>query len=94
MYIQIFDWDEINENHILDHGVTISEVTEAILFCRPLYQRGRENKYITYVITEDGRYLFVVFVIKGSGRIRVITARDMTKKEKRYYKKRIGGEVI
>lgn len=90
MYIRSFDWDEKNENHILEHGVTISEVEEAILLRRPFYQRGREDKYIAYVITEEGRYLFMVFVIKGGGRIRIITARDMTKKEKRYYRKRMG----
>lgn len=90
MYIHNFDWDEKNENHILEHGVTISEAEEAILLYRPFYQRGRENKYIAYVITGEGRYLFIVFTVKGGGYIRVITARDMTKKEKRYYKKRMG----
>lgn len=89
MYVRSFDWDEINENHILDHGVTISEVEESILLCRPFYQRGREDRYIAYVTTEEGRYLFIVFTAKGGGCIRVITARDMTKKEKRYYKKRM-----
>ncbi|PIW67207.1 MAG: hypothetical protein COW10_06915, partial [Candidatus Omnitrophica bacterium CG12_big_fil_rev_8_21_14_0_65_42_8] len=56
----------------------------------PFYQRSKEGKYIAYAITEEGRYLFIVFVIKDSGRIRVISARDMNEKEKRYYKKREG----
>lgn len=56
----------------------------------PLYQRSREGKYIAYGATEDGRYLFIVFVIKDNSRIRVISARDMNKSEKRYYKKRKG----
>ena len=88
MYIRAFDWDEKNENHIAEHEVTVFEVEEAILFCKPLYQGSREGKYVAYAITEDGRYLFMVFVIKGSGRIRVSSARDMSEKEKRYYKKR------
>ncbi len=88
MRIQSFDWDEKNENHIAEHGVGVFEVEEAILFSRPFYQRSREGKYIAYSVTEEGRYLFIVFVIKGSGRIRVISARDMIEKEKRYYKKR------
>lgn len=90
MYISSFDWDEENESHIAEHGVAIFEVEEAILFCKPFYQRGREGKYIAYAVTKDGRYLFIVFVIKGSGKIRVISARDMAEKEKSYYKKRKG----
>jgi len=90
MHIHSFDWDEKNENHIAEHGVAISEIEEAILFGQPFYQRSREGKYIAYGVTEEGRYLFIVFVIKGSGRIRVISARDMAENEKRYYKKRKG----
>ena len=90
MHIHSFEWDEKNENHIAEHGVAIFEIEEAILFGKPFYQRSREGKYITYGLTEEGRHLFIVFIIKGSGRIRVISARDMTEKEKRYYKKRRG----
>jgi len=90
MHIHSFDWDEKNENHIAEHGIAIFEVEEAILFSKPFYQRSKEGKYIAYAITEEGRYLFIVFVIKDSGRIRVISARDMNEKEKRYYKKRKG----
>lgn len=90
IYIRGFDWDEENENHIDNHGVSVSEVEEAILFCKPFYQRSREGKYVAYAITEDGRYLFIVFVIKDRGLIRVISARDMKERERRYYKKRKG----
>jgi len=90
MHIHSFDWDEKNENHIAEHGVAIFEVEETILFSKPFYQRTREDKYIAYGVTEEGRCLFIVFVTKGSGRIRVISARDMTEKEKHYYKKRKG----
>lgn len=90
MYIHSFDWDEKNESHIARHGVVIFEVEEAILFNKPFYQRSREGKYVAYAVTEEGRYLFIVFAIKGRGRIRVITARDMSEKEKHYYRKRRG----
>lgn len=66
-----------------------SNIVATVLLCRPFYQRGRENKYIAYATTGEGRYLLIVFAVKGGGYIRVITARDMTKKEKRYYKKRM-----
>lgn len=90
MHIHSFDWDEKNENHIAEHGVAIFEAEEVILFSSPFYQRSREGKYIAYGVTEEERHLFIVFVIRGSGRIRVISARDMSEKEKRYYKKRRG----
>jgi len=90
MHIHSFDWDAKNENHIAEHGISISEVEEAVLFRKPFYQRTREGKHIAYAVTEDGRYLFIVFVLKDSARIRVISARDMTEKEKSYYKKRKG----
>lgn len=90
MYIRAFDWDEKNENHIAEHGVAIFEVEEAILFRKPFYQKSRESKYIAYSVTGEGRYLFIVFAIKNRSRIRVISARDMNEKERRYYKKKKG----
>ncbi len=90
IYIRSFDWDEENEDHIGEHGVSVSEVEEAIVFSKPFYQKSRGGKYVGYAVTEDGRYLLIVFVIKGKGRIRVISARDMREKEKRYYGKRKG----
>ena len=39
-------------------------------------------------VTDDGRYLFVVFRRKPRGVVRVITARDMEPKEKRLYRRR------
>lgn len=90
MNIRAFDWDEKNENHIAEHSITTFEIEEAVLFRKPFYQRTREGKYIAYAVTEDGRYLFIVFVLKDITRIRVISARDMAEKEKHYYKKRKG----
>ncbi len=90
MYIQAFDWDGRNEDHIAEHGVSIFEVEEAMVFQKPFYQKSREGRYVAYAVTENGRYLFIVFIIKDKRKIRVITARNMTKKEKRYYKRRKG----
>ena len=38
--------------------------------------------------TVAGRYLFVVYVLKGKGIARVITSMDMDYKTKKLYKKR------
>jgi uncharacterized DUF497 family protein len=48
--------------------------------------RGKDNKYLTYGET-DGRFLFVVWVSKYR-KTRISTARDMTRKEKQFYRKR------
>ena len=90
IHVHSFDWNGKNEDHIARHGVSTFEVEEAILFGNAFYQRSREGKYIAYAVTGDGRYLFIVFAIKGSGRVRPVTARDMTEKGKRYYRKRKG----
>jgi uncharacterized DUF497 family protein len=90
MEVRAFEWDEHNAFHISEHGVAIFEVEEGLLFHTPRYQRGREDTYVAYTVTGEGRYLFIVFVLKPAGRIRVITARDMTDKEKRSYKQRGG----
>lgn len=91
MYIRTFNWDARNRDHTAEHGVEVFEVEEAILYSKPFYQRSREGKYVAYTVTEGGRYLFVVFAVKGKGRIRVITARDMTNREKYYYKRKKRG---
>lgn len=90
MRIHAFDWNEKNKSHIARHRIAIFEIEEAILFNKPFYQRAREGKYVAYAVTEEGRHLFIVFAIKGRGRIRVITSRAMSEKEKRYYRKRKG----
>jgi len=38
--------------------------------------------------TVSGRYLFIVYVLRGEGTARVITAMDMDEKTKKLYKKR------
>lgn len=86
--IKNFEWDEINLEHIHDHKVEDYEVEDVLLFDEPIYYKRRENKYCTFGITNEGRYLFIVFVAKDTGLIRVITARNMTKTEKKLYNKR------
>ena len=88
MRIYGFDWDERNLEHISRHGVRDYEAEEVTLFRRPIFQRSRDNAYVAFGVTQDARYLLVVFVTKGHGLIRVITARDMTGRERHNYKRR------
>lgn len=72
------------------HNITVEEVEEALLtgaiFRRS--QRGNvkgEDVYMAYSKTARGRYLFIVFIYKHHNAGLVITARDMSIQERRYY---------
>jgi len=72
------------------HNVTIEEVEEALL-SGAIFRRSRrgivkgEDVYVSYGKTSAGRYLFIVFIYKQPNAGLVISARDMTIKERRYY---------
>lgn len=89
MKITNFDWDEKNEIHISFHNVTPEEAEE-VFIDNPIYRKSREGKYLAFGQTLEGRYLTVVFVCKRKGIIRVITARDMDKKERKLYRREKG----
>lgn len=74
--------------HISTHGVTPEEVEEAVYDGNPLILRGRENRYVVLSRSGSGRYLTIVVAFKVKGRVSVITARDMDKKERNFYKRR------
>ena len=75
------------------HGVTGWEVEEVFLNA-PEFRRGpkgrRKGENIYYALgqTDAGRYLFVVFVYKRNRKALVITAREMTDREKDGHRKR------
>lgn len=81
-----FEWDDENLEHIARHNVEIDEA-ESVFDNKPLVLRTQGNKYIAIGQTDEGRYLAVVFVSKP-GRTRVITARDLSDREKKRLKRR------
>ncbi len=85
-----FEWDDANSQKIwAKHLVTPSEC-EQIFFHRPLVveedvkHSQREGRYYALGQTDAGRFLFVVFTIRRN-LIRVISARNMNRKEKKVY---------
>jgi len=84
---------EFEDKIISKHDVWPDEV-EQVLLARPhvrFMERGHrpdEDLYAAFGQTESGRYLAVYFIPKQSGVALVVTARDMTPKEKRSYGKR------
>ena len=71
------------------HAVSPEEV-EQVLFNdndMPVIMRGKEAEYLAYGKTDSDRFLFVVWVSKYR-KTNIITARDITKKEKQFYRKK------
>lgn len=82
--IEGFIWREwVIEKLLARHSVTPDEVEE-VFFNSPLkVRKASSGKYLLYGTSDSGRYLFVVFGWVET-KVRVITARDMTKAERRF----------
>jgi uncharacterized DUF497 family protein len=85
-----FDWDDGNvDKNWQEHGVAFWECEE-VFFNEPLVVQAdrshpaQEERYYALGQTNSGRKLFVVFTIRNN-LIRVISAREMTRKEKKIY---------
>jgi len=85
MRIKAFEWDDDNLAHIADHQVS-SEEAEEVFDSRPMIRRTRQGYYLGMGHSEAGRYLLVVFELKPGGLARVISARDMSKREQKSYR--------
>jgi uncharacterized DUF497 family protein len=85
-----FDWDGGNaEKNWLRHRVSQSE-SEQVFFNRPLvvaedepHSQG-EVRHFALGCTDAGRLLFVAYTLRGE-RVRIISARDMTRRERKEY---------
>jgi len=85
-----FDWDGGNaKKNWLRHGVTQSE-GEQIFFNQPLVVGDDEEHSQTEVRcfalgqTDAGRLLFAIFTLRDE-KVRIISARDMTRRERKEY---------
>ncbi|PIZ25726.1 MAG: hypothetical protein COY47_04380, partial [Chloroflexi bacterium CG_4_10_14_0_8_um_filter_57_5] len=50
--------------------------------------RSGENVYAALGLTDGGRYLIVFFVLKRDGRALILSARNMSRAERRKYEQR------
>jgi uncharacterized DUF497 family protein len=82
-----FDWDDDNVLHIERHQLTPEEVEEVFAGDYKV-RRARKRLHIALGETLDGRLAFVVFRRLSRGLIRVITARDMEKGERRLFRRK------
>ena len=88
MKIERISWDQETVDHICNHSVSPEEVEEVLFndVDSPIIMRGKEGKYLAYGKTQGGRLLLIVWASKYK-KTKIITARDMTQKEKRFYKR-------
>lgn len=89
-----FEWDKWNKNKNYEkHRVSWIECEE-VFFNEPLYlfhddkHSKKEERYYVLGRTNLQRLFFIVFTKRGD-KIRIISARDMNKKERRTYYEKI-----
>lgn len=83
-----FEWDARNAGHIAKrHGLSPAEVEEPF-YNDPVVRRVRGGRLAAYGRTDEGRYPTVIFCLKPGRVARVVTARDMNRWERRYYRQR------
>ncbi len=94
-----FDWDRGNARKTEAHGVTQTEAeqvffNEPLLLTRDAKHSGMEPRYRALGRTDGGRLLTIVVTIRGKGTlVRVISAREMNRHEKKEYKRAQANEI-
>jgi hypothetical protein len=85
-----FQWDQGNSNkNLLKHNVQNWEC-EQVFFNKPFLvfeapgHSVAENRWTGFGMTDSGRLLVVIFTKRGN-LLRVISARDMNTKERKFY---------
>jgi hypothetical protein len=88
-----FDWDEGNNRKNDKHNVSMSEAEE-VFFNAPLFviedakHSHEETRLHALGKTDSERFLHITFTLRQAGQlIRIISARDMHKKERMVYDK-------
>lgn len=90
-----FQWDEGNARKNARHGVSQGEAEEVFFDTRLLVVADaqhsmQEPRYHALGMTRDSRHLHVTFTLRDSMTlIRVISARDMHRKEKAIYEQAV-----
>lgn len=87
----MFDWDDGNLSHVMQHGVLPAEAEQAIddphALATAAYDVAGEQRFGLVGETDDGRLLQVVYTWRGDRR-RVVTAFPARPREQRRYEER------
>lgn len=86
-----FDWDQWNiQKNELKHGVAAVEAESAfcdvhhVLFRDQRHSTEKEERFVLYGLSFEERILMVGFTIRH-GKVRIITARSASQKERKVY---------
>lgn len=89
-----FDWDAGNERKSKKKHTVGQSEAEQVFFNQPLLvladqkHSQNEERYHALGINNDGRLLHITFTLRSANAlIRVISARDMHRKERSFYEK-------
>ena len=86
-----FEWDENNEPKLLEcHNVAALEA-EQCFANRNTRRRGHGGANLLLGRTDGGRLLLLVYEQRRHGVVRVFSAREMTEKERRVYRRETNG---
>jgi uncharacterized DUF497 family protein len=92
MDIRAFEWDRGNEEkNWSKHKVARKEAEEVfscdrIITFRDIVHSQDEDRFVILGRTHKKRYLYIVFTVR-SRNIRIISARDQSRKERKLYEK-------
>ncbi|MCU0599546.1 MAG: BrnT family toxin [Desulfobacterales bacterium] len=87
-----FQWDKGNPDKNPEKHDVENWECEQIFFNEPIVilddpiHSGMEKRWVAFGKTDSGRLLTVIFTIRGN-LLRVISARDMSRKERIFYEK-------
>ena len=87
-----FEWDKGNSDKNWErHAVTNEEAeqpffNEPILIFEDAVHSKNEKRLVAYGRSDEGKLLTVIFTVR-QGKIRVISARNQSKKERKIYEK-------
>lgn len=85
-----FDWDKGNSGKNLKHDVTDGGCEEIffndpLLLANDVQHSQDERRFAAFGVTNGGRYITLVFTMRARF-LRVISARDMNRRERKFYK--------
>ncbi len=95
--IEGFEWDQGNLEHIKKHKVDYKECEEGFLNTPLIVNDDEthsqiEDRFRAYGQTNKNRLLFMIFTIRNN-KIRVISARNQNKKERKEFQE-AGGDYL
>lgn len=89
-----FQWDKGNVGkNLVKHGISNQEIEEAFfdvnkVIYQDVFHSAEEERYILLGKLKLERLIYIVFTVRNSA-VRVISARDLNRKEHKFYEKRV-----